>query len=63
VKNPLIPLKAWAGRTFRVLKAFEEAIEYRFEDYAEERIDGLERRVALLEDGRPGTQTAPAAKH
>ena len=59
MKNPLVPLKTWADHAFLVLKAVDDAIDYRFEDHAVERFEALERRVALLE---VGAQPAPTAK-
>jgi|GEM_PF-3168402 len=52
MKSPFSPLRNWARRTFLALKTMEKAMDYRFEDYAQERLQGLERRVAALEDGQ-----------
>lgn len=42
-------VKTWGRKAFRTLQAFEAAVEYRYQDYAQERFDRLERRVAALE--------------
>ena len=39
-------------RVFEVLSRLEQLIEYRYEDYAEDRFKRLEERLAILE-GRP----------
>lgn len=41
---------AWFRRIYTALKNFEEILDYRFEDYAIERIKELERRITALED-------------
>ena len=41
---------AWFRKVYAALKNAEEALDYRFEDYAVERIKALERRMAALED-------------
>lgn len=52
MRNPLATVKTWGRQTFQVLRAFEEAVEYRYEDYAQDRFARLEQRVAALEQGR-----------
>lgn len=41
---------AWFRKIYEALKNFEKAMDYRFEDYAVERIKVLERRITALED-------------
>lgn len=41
---------AWFRKVYGALKRLEEALDYRFEDYAVERIKLLEQRIAALED-------------
>lgn len=47
--NRFNALKTWARNTFQTLKAIEGAVDYHYEDHAQERFTRLERRVALLE--------------
>jgi len=42
-------LSAWSRKALRSIKAFEDALDYRYEDYAQDRFAKLEKRVDLLE--------------
>lgn len=52
MKNLFKTLKSWVIKAFSVLRAIEEGVEYRFEDYALDRLKNLEQRVTLLEQER-----------
>jgi hypothetical protein len=40
----------WLRKVYGVLQRVGEAIDYKYEDYAEERFKKMERRLAALED-------------
>jgi len=63
MKNPLIAVKDWTVHAFLVLRSFEEAIEYRPEDQALDRIKRLEQRVASLEGRRAPIETSAPVNH
>ena len=50
MKRALTAVGAWFRRTYHVLKRMEEAVDYRYEDYAEERFKKLEQRLTALEN-------------
>lgn len=52
MKNLLKTLKSWAIKAFGVLRAIEEGMEYRLEDYALDRLKNLEQRMASLDQER-----------
>lgn len=52
-------LKTWGRKAFHTLKAFETAVDYRYEDYAQERFERLEQRVAALEERMPPAARGP----
>lgn len=49
MKRTLTVIGAWFRRVYEVFKRMEEAVDYRYEDYAEGRFKRLERRLAFLE--------------
>ncbi len=54
--NRFDTLKTWARNAFQTLKAIERTVDYRYEDYAQDRFNRLEQRLAVLERQlvRPG---------
>lgn len=50
MRRTLTAIGAWLRKLYGALKRAEEALDYRFEDYAVERIKLLEQRIAALED-------------
>lgn len=41
---------AWFRQVYEALKNVEDALDYRFEDYAAAQLKALERRIAALEE-------------
>ncbi|HSN17798.1 MAG TPA: hypothetical protein VLV87_06265 [Gammaproteobacteria bacterium] len=55
-------LKDWGSKAFLRLKAAEEALDCRYEDYAQRRFDRLELRLTALEQhAAPGGGSEPAS--
>jgi len=50
MKRTLSAAGAWFRRIYEVLKRAEEAMDYRYEDYAGERFKEMEQRLAALEN-------------
>lgn len=50
MNRTLTAVGAWFRRAYDVLKRMEDAVDYRYEDYAEERFKKMERRLATLEN-------------
>ena len=50
MKDIVSKVGAWFKKTCQLLKKIEDAMEYRFEDYALNRIKALEQRIDTLED-------------
>ena len=50
MKRTLTAVGTWFRRAYDVLKKIEEAVDYNYEDYAEERFKKLEQRLAILEN-------------
>ncbi|HEV2112049.1 MAG TPA: hypothetical protein VGT99_11900 [Gammaproteobacteria bacterium] len=50
MKRTLTAIGAWFRRVYDVLKRMEEAVDYKYEDYAQERFKKLEQRLASLEN-------------
>jgi hypothetical protein len=49
MKSISIKVMAWFRKTYQALKDWEAALDYRYEDYAQERMLKLEERIAALE--------------
>ena len=49
MNKPFKTAMHWGRQAFLKIKAWEDALEYRFEDYALERLNRLEERVAAME--------------
>lgn len=49
MKRTLTAVGAWFRRVYEVLKRMEEAVDFKYEDYAERRFKKLEQRLAVLE--------------
>jgi hypothetical protein len=50
MKRILKSIGAWFRKVFHVIKRMEELNDYRYENYAQDRFDRLEQRLAVLED-------------
>lgn len=50
MKRTMRSVGAWFRRIYEGLKRAEEAMDYRYEDYAETRFKRLEQRLATLEN-------------
>lgn len=46
----LTAVGAWFRRVYEMLKRMEEAVDFKYEDYAEGRFKKMEQRLAVLED-------------
>ncbi|MFI4920129.1 MAG: hypothetical protein ACHQAZ_00645 [Gammaproteobacteria bacterium] len=40
---------AWFRKAYQAIKDIEDAMDYRYQDYAQARMDRLERRMTALE--------------
>jgi hypothetical protein len=49
MRKLLTAAKTWGHKAFLAARAFEEAMDYRYEDHAQGRFERLEQRVASLE--------------
>ncbi len=52
-------LRQWFATTGVTARAIEEMADYRYEDYAQDRFDKLERHIALLEQQAVLTGSKP----
>ena len=50
MKRTTAPVGTWFRRVYDALKRAEEAMDYRYEDYAETRFRKIEQRLATLEN-------------
>ena len=46
----LTAVGAWFRRAYEAVKRMEDAVDYKYEDYAEERFKKMEHRLASLEN-------------
>jgi hypothetical protein len=49
MKRTLTAVGTWFRRVYEVLKRMEEAVDYKYEGYAEERFKKMEQRLSALE--------------
>ena len=49
MRKLLSTAKTWGHKAFHAVRAFEEALDYRYEVHAQSRFERLEQRVASLE--------------
>jgi len=49
MKDLMSKVGAWFKKTYQVVKKIEDAMDYRVEDYALDRIKVLEQRISTLE--------------
>jgi hypothetical protein len=50
MKSALRAVSAWFRNIYETLKRAEDAMDYRYEDYAELRFRKLEQRIVVLEN-------------
>jgi len=48
MKNIMSKVGAWFKKAYQVVKNFEDAMDYRMEDYLADRIKVLEQRIITL---------------